>query len=726
MPIASWKAIVYGFGFALIACGSMPGQGVSFNSPKDYSVGRGPTAVVVADFNLDGNLDVAVTDESSGSVSVLLGQGNGNFKPALNSGAGVSPTAMAVGDFNHDGKPDLVVVDANIKPRLSILLGNGDGTFQKPIQVNLSSQPNSVAVGDFNGDGNLDVAIGLSDQVAIFLGNGDGTLQAPTLLNIENQPKAVVVADFNGDGEADLAVALSGSGQIAVLMGNGDGTFEAPTDFAAGGEVPNALAAGDFNHDGNLDLAILAIAEDSSQGDVSVLLGNGDGTFQTPISTGSFFVWFPSMVLGDFNNDGNLDVVTTGAAGTGLAWDVSLFAGNGDGTFRSPTAVTLGNIFGVGAGDFNNDGKLDVAGASYGVVEVRLNEGKGVFPSPKNYPTAGDELLWMVSADFNGDGALDLATADRDANGISILLGNGNGTFQAPLRFTTPGEPLFLAAGDFNGDGIPDIVVALTNISSSGPLEIFLGNGDGTFQPGQEFAADVDALQIIAGDFNNDGKLDLAVLNYSYVMIFLGNGDGTFQAPNSYIMNGGGAIKAMTVADFNGDEKLDVAAINGATLSIFLGNGDGTLRAPISGPWVPESYYITAADLNGDGKINLIGGEYNPETRNQKGSLWILTGNGNGTFQEPTYISVPNAALSPVVADFNNDGILDIAIASSFSTDITVLPGNGDGTFAAGVNFASAGGVIALVAADFNGDGKIDIAGAGSTGAVSILTNTGP
>lgn len=729
MPRASWKSIVQVFGVALIACGTSQGQGVSFNSPKDYSVGRGPTALVVADFDADGNLDVAVTDASSGSVAVLLGNGKGNFKPALNFAAGVSPTAIAVADFNHDGKPDLVIADAYNEPKMAVLLGNGDGSFQAPIQVSLSSLPSSVAVGDFNGDGKLDVAVALSssNKVAVLLGNGDGTLQSPTTIAVGSGPSSVVAADFNGDGKTDLAVADSGAGDVEVLIGNGDGTFQAPASFFSGGTNPVALAVSDFNDDGKPDLAVSIAVSSYGEGNLSVLLGRGDGTFQSPLLTSSLVVETSALVVGDFNNDGKPDVAMSGWAGTGLTWGVSLFLGNGDGTFHSATAVTLGTAFGLAAGDFNGDGRLDLAGASYNVVQVRLNEGNGVFPSPKNYPTASADVNWFVAADFNSDGALDVATANRDSDSISVLLNKGDGSFQPPIRFSAGGQPVFLVAGDFNGDGKPDIAAAMSGYYGSGPLAIFLGHGDGTFQPGQQFAPDIKAIMVAAGDFNGDGKLDLVALNYSDVMVFLGNGDGTFQSPLSY-PNYGWPMTTMTVADFNGDGKLDIAVFNCETntISILLGNGDGTFRAAINTVWLPRPDYIAAADLNGDGKIDLISGEYNPGTRNAKGTLQILLGNGDGTFKTPTDISVPNATLSPVIADFNHDGKPDIAISSAFSGDVTILLGKGDGTFLAGVNFATAGPVIALVAGDFNHDGKTDIAGMGGVGALSILTNTVP
>lgn len=244
----------------------------SFRATTSYEVGRNPSSVAVADVNGDGKLDLVVSNQNcshsggpcaQGTVSVLLGNGDGTFQPHKDFAAGRVPNWVAVGDFNGDGKLDLVVVNGqgNGGPStVSILLGNGDATFQVPISYPLNTNGASVATADFNRDGKLDLAvvdnIGL---VSVFLGNGDGTFQTRVDYPAGSLPfGSIGIGDFNGDGNLDLAVASGGSNSVTILLGNGEGTFQ-PQGVRFGTDlVPQGVAVGDFNGNGKLDLAIPA------------------------------------------------------------------------------------------------------------------------------------------------------------------------------------------------------------------------------------------------------------------------------------------------------------------------------------------------------------------------------------------------------------------------------------------------------------------------------------
>jgi uncharacterized protein (TIGR03437 family) len=241
----------------------------TFRTAVNYNVGNSPASIAVGDFNGDGKADVAVVNYNSNNLTVLLGNGNGTFQAAVNYPVGNNPLSVAVGDFNADGKVDLAVANQSGN-NVSVLLGNGDGTFQAAVNYGAGSSPRSLTVGDFNGDGKSDIVAANygSNNVSVLLGNGDGTFQLSASYNAGTFPASVALGDFNGDGKADLAVANTGSNNVSILLGNGDGTFQTAISYNAG-TGPSSLALGDFNSDGASDLAVA----NQNGNNVSVLLG---------------------------------------------------------------------------------------------------------------------------------------------------------------------------------------------------------------------------------------------------------------------------------------------------------------------------------------------------------------------------------------------------------------------------------------------------------------------
>jgi uncharacterized protein (DUF2141 family) len=346
----------------------------------------------------------------------------------------------------------------------------------------------------------------------ILLGNGHGAFQQPVSLNYHtgSAPRFAAVADFNGDGKPDMAVSHEdGTGNISIMLGNGDGTFQPPLTYAAGSGA-SMVTVGDFNGDGKPDLAVAHLCCEAG-GNVSILLGNGDGTFQPQVTypAGSYPI---ALAIGDFNGDGKLDL----AVAVGLG--VSILLGNGDGTFQGQVTYPAGaGPASVAVGDFNGDGKLDLAVISFGVA-ILLGNGDGTFQPPQFFPPAVGPFSVTVG-DFNGDGKLDLAVALYDDNvAVAILLGNGDGTFQPAVGYapTTLGSSDFVAIADLDGDGKQDLAIA---VGGTGSILVLLGNGDGTFQHPIGFSTDYNAVGIAVGDFNLDGKPDLAVGTNSSVSL---------------------------------------------------------------------------------------------------------------------------------------------------------------------------------------------------------------
>jgi len=323
-------------------------------------------------------------------------------------------------------------------------------------------------------------------------------------LSTATQPESVVTGDFNGDGIVDLAVT-NFSGSVSILLGNGDGTFRGHVDYATGAGARGIVAA-DFNGDGRLDLAVANLSANT----VSILLGNGDGTFRGHVDysagTGPF-----ALVAGDFNEDGALDLAVVDQSTNQL----SILQGNGDGTFASSRPLSTGQLpFGIVTGDFNKDGHLDLAVTNYtdSTVSVFLGAGDGTFSTKVDCPTgASPEMLAAV--DLNGDGNLDLAVGTNQATSsqISILLGNGDGTFLPHVDISAGSKPRSLFPADLNGDGKVDLAVA--NYGSS-TVSVWFGNGEGTFSSRTDYPTGSSPQSIAAGDFTNDGRMDLATANY--------------------------------------------------------------------------------------------------------------------------------------------------------------------------------------------------------------------
>jgi type II secretory pathway component GspD/PulD (secretin) len=360
--------------------------------------------------------------------AALTGNLSGASFPRTDFNVGHSPSAIAVGDFNGDGKLDLAVTN-EADNTVSILLGNGDGSFQTQTTFATGLGPDAVVAADFNGDGKLDLAVAnLTDNtISIFLGNGDGTFASGGTITGINTPVAMISGDFRNAGKTDLAVVDQADGLVSVLLGNGDGTFANKIDTSVG-RTPTALATGDFNGDGQPDLAVTNGGSDT----VSVLLGNGDGTFpkQTVLSTGSD----PSAVAAaDFNGDGKLDLALTNKIDNTF----SIFLGNGDGTFGTATSFTTdAGPTALLTGSFASSPFTDliVVCESASTLDLFLGLGNATFATPLAVPT-GSSPVAAVKGDFVGTGLLDVAVANQSSNTVSVILNSVNAqqSSNAPL-----------------------------------------------------------------------------------------------------------------------------------------------------------------------------------------------------------------------------------------------------------------------------------------------------
>jgi hypothetical protein len=383
------------------------------------------------------------------ATSVALAQTTSLFMPAVFYDSGGGAESVAVADVDSDGKPDLVVAHgrgtATRGRGVGVLLGNGDGTF-RPAQTYASGEgfAGFVAVADVNGDGRYDLLVAnyctdssCEGSVGVLLGNGDGTFQLAVTYLCRNCSE-LAVADVNGDNKLDLMMTAYTSSLVSVMLGNGDGTFQTAVTYGNGGYSGRSVAVQDVDGDGKPDLIV------TNGNSVGVLRGNGDGTFKAPVTYGSGGSYPTSVAVADVNEDRKPDIVVMNSCGVSCVsgGEVGVLLGNGDGTFQS--AVSYGPVgysnWSVTVADVNGDGRPDVLVTSGGSLEMLLGNGDGTFQAPVTYASGGVGLS-VVATDLNGDGNPDLVVAITsfchcwNEGGVALLL-SGTGT-RGPTTTTT-------------------------------------------------------------------------------------------------------------------------------------------------------------------------------------------------------------------------------------------------------------------------------------------------
>ena len=507
------------------------------------NVGTTPVYVVTADFNKDGKPDLAVINQcgsdasclTAGSVSILLGNGDGTFSAGTTLTTGLNAISAAVGDFNADGNPDLAVLlndasncdDGSTCPDVAIFLGNGNGTFTTGTTLSVESfdaTPTQLITGDFNGDGKLDLAIAAGSSVYVYLGNGDGTFSFGSFPEVAGTATSLVTGDFNADGILDLAVAVESSPWVDILLGDGDGTFTlASSQPLVTLSTPSSLTTGDFNADGKLDLAIT----DGSTGILTVLLGNSDGTFTLksgqPVASQDLVF----ATTADFNGDNKLDLALVGNGGL-----IFVDLGNGDGTFQASTGVGAGNGSDASAfGDFNADGRLDLAVANSSDNTVSILEQTGGVSLSTLTLSFGNQIINTTSS----------------AQPVTLT-----NTGSAPLYF----GPITVGAG----------FAQTNNCPSTGPALLLVAGAACTFQ--------VTFTPTSLGAFNSTLSLSLNLPSSSVAL----SGTGTAAPPQIETQPANKTVNAGQTAT------LTVTAAGTAPLSYQWYQGQsGDTANPISG-----------------------------------------------------------------------------------------------------------------------------------------------
>jgi hypothetical protein len=769
------------------------GDGVgSFGTASNNSLNIHPAEAVVADFDNDGDDDLAVAEEYTYDVRIMMGFTAGTFVTQRTSSTAIAPYSIAVGDFNLDGKADLVT-GTSTGNNMNVLLGTGipqgaritsiapvSGTIGTTVTINgtgFSATPTDNTV--FFGAVRATVSASTTTSITVAVPAGAGSvvpvsvymngyassihsttptfditsaksleLQYTTNSFAAGAARDVKTGDFNKDGIPDLVTV--GDSYVLVSLGKGGGWFGTSTSYSVSGAA-TALEIVDFNADNRSDLLV------TTPSGVAVFSGKDDGSFGTPsyITDGSSA---DDISIGDFDFDGQPDVALVTSA-TGV---LKIIPRNSVGSIDTPQTYTANSPGKLAVGEFSGDQMLDIATVSSGTNRIDILHGNidGTFSTINTIASLTNPKA-ITTGDFNGDGKLDLATANYDTDNIGVLLSNGDGTYNDPVYYPAGDGPMDIAVGDFNGDGISDLAACSYN---SGNVSIFVGNGNGTFAAAMNVSTVNYPSNLVIGDFDGNGKADLAVtsmLSGGQILLFatpppvinsISPAKGGIGTTVTITGSGFSAVPTENTVHF-GAEKATISASTETSITVTVPAGAGSVvpvsvmtdgligysitsttptfaitQTPQINPTFALSSYAVGthpisteiADFNNDGIPDLA--VVNEEDNN----VSVLLGTGGGAYGAATNISIAGLPFDVAIGDFNSDGNADMAVVGSDDGYLTIVPGNGDGTFGTAIRIYVTQNPQSVVVGDFNGDGKADLATTNTTPhTVSILLGNG-
>ena len=696
----------------------------TFQPAVSYRVGTRPMAVASADLDGDGDVDLVTANRGSRNVSVLLNNGDGTLADRINYRIGFETGRdIVIADLNADTHLDLAV--SSFGGAVGVLLSDSQGGFSDGVTYRVGDAAHLIA-GDINADGHFDLVAGgrggrADTGTLVLINSGDGTFQNTEHYGQESASfAAMALGDLNSDGKLDLAFGGGAHGgcNVSILLGNSDAVLAASGDYHAGHLVHRGLLMRDFNNDGNLDLAV-----DNHSAPISILSGNGDGTFRDPVSYIMPFDVGP-MTAADFNGDDLLDIAfTTSGHGLGVLLntsDTTPIPGdtNSDGRFDQLDIVSVlragkyltGAAASFAEGDFNGDGVFD----QRDIVTVLQSGGY------LQQPDGDDPGLFALSDQCIGsrlNGSVDVALGDLDADGdldaffgnfddsgrrtTEVWLNNGNGVLtQLGQRSSSGARYAAVALGDMDGDGDLDAFMG---------RELLLNDGNGVFEnSGQRIGSS--PYDVVLGDVDGDGDLDAFLANVDSLANEVWLNDETGVLVDSGQRLGRSTTRGAAMGDIDGDGDLDVVDV----ADVWLNDGNGQFEA--TGQRLGSLTFSTVdlADLDGDGDLDAFvvrGVDAGANSRAIPNSVWL--NDGQGTFQDSAQTLGNDNSFDVSLADLDGDGDTDALVTNGYSRNMGYRPNvvwvnDGSGKFQDLGEKHEASNSLATALGDVDGDGDID------------------
>ncbi|MCH8838312.1 MAG: VCBS repeat-containing protein, partial [Candidatus Marinimicrobia bacterium] len=748
----------------------------SFWIPDQYSVGRTPRDIIGIDVDGDGDIDLVVVNDEDYNLSLLRNNGDGTFQTAETIFLGVILSygvLVTAADFDTDGDIDLAVTMQGSNT-MGVLLNRGNGTFENPISYDLADPVQAVIAFDINGDGYTDLAFAnasTSNNISILLNLGTGTFTAATKYTVGSNPVSLTHGDLDGDGDDELIIANYDDGTITVLQNNSDGSFELAATYFVGPN-PIEVIAIDLDDDGDIDIATM----NQGDGQLAVLMNrNINATIEFSADTLSFgstkISSTDSTIFIIYNEglDSSLQVTSINSASLAFSASPATFIVPPNDSINvvvtfSPDAIleyrdslniisndprqTLVKIPITGWGNPILDHHppsnsisvslettisvafgLAMAGSTFNANSfVVQGNFTGIVSGGYSYDVDSKVIVFTPSKPFRlGEIiSVSLTTAIKSAVMDTLWrpsawdfragMPNGSGQFAAATDYVVGSVPSYIIAADFNMDEKIDLAVSHGN---NADISILLNVGSAIFDNVVKYQIGSGQGGIVAADLNGNGLIDLAALYLNHVSVLLNNNGTGFIIDRAYFVGGNPAD--LVAADFNGDGVTDLATVNplSNSLSVLLNSGGGIFPDLVNYPVGADPYSIFAADLNGDGSIDLA------TSNSGSDNVAVLMNNGKGGFGSPSYYSAGDTPSSITGADLDGDGNVDLIVTNFGDNSLSVFKNLGNGRFAAAAVF-DVNSPLDVKTVDVDGDGDIDLAVTNPSGnRVYILLNDG-